>query len=100
MLWRIPPRCRSTGPRRRPLCPGARTRGPLSPGGGSPPRVAVGEGFPRVAGGGVVLPDRPPLPLGEVRPEALPVLLPACVLGQPDALRRSLVRVPPPPLPP
>src|SRR4030067_1173378 len=45
-------------------------------------RMIVGEIDPWVAVRRVILPDRPPLPLGEVGPPTFPVLLPERILAE------------------
>ncbi len=58
----------------------------FAPAVGARARVVVREVAPAVAVLGVVLADRAPLPLGEVRPPPLPVLVAAGVLGQTGTL--------------
>src|SRR5690606_6254081 len=46
----------------------------FAPAVGPPGRLFMGERPPGMTSGGIVLTDRPPLPLGQIGPPALPVL--------------------------
>src|SRR5262249_58903210 len=58
----------------------------LAPAVGTAARVVVGEVRPDLTGSRVVLAHRAPLPLGQIRAPALPVLLAPRVLGETRAL--------------